>query len=91
MVIVATKIDMIRERERKRLIDFMVKRIREDVKTYLLQTHSVDSGIMQKYHTILEHPIVFAVSGTEALEALSCNNMELFDSRYGTGIEPTYI
>lgn len=79
IIIVATKIDMIRERERKKLIDFMVERIREDVKARLLQVYAGDSEILQKYHAIFDKPCVFAVSGVEALEALSCNNMELFE------------
>ena len=79
IIIVATKIDMIRERERQKLIDYMVDRIREDVKMRLSQTYAEDSGIMQKYHAIFDKPCVFAVSGVEALEALSCNNMELFE------------
>lgn len=79
IIIVATKIDMIRERERKKLIDFMVERIREDVKARLLQVYAGDSEILRKYHAIFDKPSVFAVSGVEALEALSCNNMELFE------------
>lgn len=79
IIIVATKIDMIRERERQKLIDYMVDRIREDVKTRLSQTYDEDSEIMQKYHAIFDNPCVFAVSGMEALEALSRNNMELFE------------
>lgn len=79
IIIVATKIDMIRERERQKLIDYMVDRIREDVKLRLSQTHAADSEVMQKYHAIFDRPCVFAVSGVEALEALSCNNMGLFE------------
>lgn len=79
IIIVVTKIDMIRERERQKLIDFMVERIKEDVKARLLQVHAGDSEIMKKYHAIFDNPCVFAVSGVEALEALSCNNMELFE------------
>lgn len=79
IIIVATKIDMIRERERQKLIDYMVDRIREDVKLRLSRTYTADSEVMQKYHAIFDKPCVFAVSGVEALEALSCNNMELFE------------
>ena len=79
IIIAATKIDMIRERERQKLIDFMVKRIREDVRASLLQKYSEGSEILQKYHAIFDDPCVFAVSGVEALDALSCNNMELFE------------
>lgn len=79
IIIVATKIDMIRERERQKLIDYMVDRIREDIKMRLSKTHAADSEVMQKYHAIFDNPCVFAVSGMEALEALSCNNMELFE------------
>lgn len=79
IIIVVTKIDMIQEQEQQKLIDFMVDRVRENVMTRLTQTHDEDSEIMQKYHAIFDEPCVFAVSGEEALEALSCNNMELFE------------
>lgn len=79
IVIVVTKIDMIRERERQKLMDFMMNRIREDVRERLLRGHSEDSAILRKYHNIFDSPHVFAVSGVEALEALSCNDMELFE------------
>lgn len=79
IIIVTTKIDMIRERERQKLVDFMVKRIREDVRAGLLQKYSEGSEILQKYHAIFDAPCVFAVSGVEALDALSCINMELFE------------
>ncbi|MCM1561965.1 MAG: dynamin family protein [Butyrivibrio sp.] len=78
IILAVTKIDMIRERERQKLIDFMIDRVREDVRERLSQTHDADSEIMRKYHAIFDQPCVFAVSGMEALEALSCNDMELF-------------
>lgn len=79
IIIVATKIDMIPEREQNKLIDYMIGRIRADVKTYLMKTHEPDSEVMQKYHAIFDEPCVFAVSALDALDALSCNNMELFE------------
>ena len=79
IIIVVTKIDMIRERERQKLIDFMVDRVREDVKARLETSYAEDSEIMRKYHFIFDQPHVFAVSGVEALEALACNDMELFE------------
>lgn len=79
IIIVVTKIDMIRERERQKLIDFMIDRVKKDVKERLSQTHAAGSEVMQKYHTIFDEPCVFAVSGVEALDALSCNDMELFE------------
>lgn len=79
IIIAVTKIDMIREHERKKLIDFMIARIREDVKTRLSQTYEADSAVLRKYHQIFDNPCVFAVSGEEALAALSCNDMERFE------------
>ncbi len=79
IIIVVTKIDMIRERERQKLIDFMIDRVKEDVRERLSRTHAAGSEVMRKYHAIFDKPYVFAVSGMEALEALSCNDMELFE------------
>ena len=79
IIIVVTKIDMIRERERQKLIDFMVDRVREDVKARLGKTYAENSEVMCKYHAMFDRPLVFAVSGVEALEALACNDMELFE------------
>lgn len=79
IIIAATKIDMINKRERRKLIDYMVDRVREDIKTRLEKTYAPDSEIMQKYHAIFDKPCVFAVSAADALDALSCNNMELFE------------
>jgi len=79
IIIVVTKIDMIRERERQKLINFMIDRVKEDVRERLSQTHAAGSEVMRKYHAIFDKPCVFAVSGVEALDALSCNDMELFE------------
>ncbi len=79
IIMAVTKIDMIRERERQKLIDFLIDRVREDVKEHLSRIHDAGSEIMRKYHAIFDKPYVFAVSGVDALEALSCNDMELFE------------
>lgn len=79
IIVVVTKIDMIRERERQKLMDYMVGRIKGEVKAYLEKSHAPDSGVMRKYHDIFDKPYVFAVSAADALDALSCNNMELFE------------
>ncbi|MCM1087146.1 MAG: dynamin family protein [Muribaculaceae bacterium] len=79
IIIVVTKIDNIKECERQKVIDYMVERVRGSIKERLSMTHAPDSEIMRKYHVIFDNPCVFAVSAIEALEALSCNNMELFN------------
>lgn len=79
IIIVATKIDMIPKRERQKLIDYMVERVREDVKNRLAQVYAPDHEVMKKYRIIFDKPCVFAVSATDALDALSCNDMERFE------------
>lgn len=79
IIIVATKIDMIPKRERQKLIDYMVERVREDVKNRLALVYAPDHEVMKKYHTIFDEPSVFAVSAVDALDALSCNDMERFE------------
>ncbi|MCH5248964.1 MAG: dynamin family protein [Lachnospiraceae bacterium] len=79
IIIVATKIDMIPKRERQKLIDYMVERVREDVKNRLAKVYDPDHEVMKKYHAIFDAPCVFAVSAADALDALLCNDMELFE------------
>lgn len=78
IIVVITKIDTIRQRERQKLVDFMTARVQQDVGEYLARTHESDDAVMQKYHAIFDHPQVFAVSSLDALDALARNDMELF-------------
>lgn len=80
IVLVITKIDTVRQRERQKLVDFMADRVRTDVARRLEQSHSPDDPIMQKYHAIFDSLCVFAVSSLDALDALARNDMELFEN-----------
>lgn len=79
IIVVITKIDMIRQSEQQKLIDFMIDRIKTDIMEYLEQSYKPDDPIMEKYHIIFDAPCVFAVSSLDALDALARNDMELFE------------
>lgn len=77
IIIVITKIDQIREREREKLVNFTVDRVREDIGEYLSKNNA-SGDIVEKYHAIFDKPYVFPVSSLNALDGLSRNDMELF-------------
>lgn len=79
IILVVTKIDTVQQCDRKKLVDFMMSRVQEDVKHRLEQVHFSDDPIMQKYHAIFDNLYVFAVSSLDALDALARNDMDLFE------------
>ena len=82
IIFVVTHIDMIREREREKLLAFLRARIPENVRQELEKAYPPEDLIYQKYHSIFDKPKIYAVSSVDAMEALEQNDAELF-SRSG--------
>ena len=77
IIIVITKIDQIREKDRQRAYSLTVNRICEELRKYLDKINAPEE-IIAKYHENFDSPAVFAVSSTYALDALKFHDMELF-------------
>ncbi len=78
IVFIVTKIDMLRERERERAVRELHRRIRENVEEELLRKYSEDGEVLQKYHEIFDTLQVFPVSSLDAMDALSCGDMDAY-------------
>jgi len=79
IVVVVSKLDLIREREREKLVLFIKKRVKDTVWERLVSLHGENSGLTEKYHRIFDELHLFPVSALDALDALSCNDMELYE------------
>ena len=77
IIIVITKIDLVEAEERQKIQDFIVNKVRKDVREYLTK-NNMSEMLLNKYHEIFDNPIVFSVSSTDALHALKINDLELF-------------
>lgn len=78
IVFVVTKMDMLRERERERAVNDLHRRIKENVQEELSRCHGEDGKMMQKYHEIFDDLHIFPVSSTDAMDALSCGDMDAY-------------
>lgn len=78
IVIVVTKIDQARERERTRLIDYLAERIPQKVLEKLKETHEEGDPVFRKYEMIFSHLPIFGVCSLDALEARQHNDEDLF-------------
>lgn len=78
IVFVITKIDQIPARERKKAVEYLGQRIKDAVLEHLESYYEPDHPIIGKYHDIFDHLCLFPVSSVDALDALSCNDMDLF-------------
>lgn len=79
IIFVVTYIDLIREREREKLFQYLTSRITGNVLAELKRTHHDDDGIFQKYHSIFDNIHIFGVSSRDAMEALETKNMTLYE------------
>lgn len=80
IVVVVTKIDQIRERERAKLIAYLRQRIPEKVLEKLKAKYSAEDPIFLKFERIFLHLPLFGVCSLDALEARQRNDDELFES-----------
>lgn len=79
IIFVVTYIDMIRPREREKLMGFLRGRIPEKVLGELQKLYPPDDAIFWKYHSIFDDVHIFGVSSKDAMDALGENDMELFE------------
>ena len=77
IILVITKIDQIREREREKLLDYMTGRVCSKVEEKLRSRHEEDDDIMAKYRRIFGDLQVFGVCALDALEAREYNDEAL--------------
>ncbi|RGY98899.1 dynamin family protein [Clostridium sp. AM58-1XD] len=79
IVVVITYIDLVRKRDRERLITYLTERIKEKVLDKLKETHDEGDPVFDKYETIFPKLEIFAVSSLDALEAREFNDDERFE------------
>lgn len=79
IIFVITYFDMIRDREKKKLLDFLYSRISNNVLAELNKRYEPEDRIFQKYHTIFDHLYLYGVSSVDGMKALEFNDMELYE------------
>lgn len=79
IVFAITYIDMIREKEREKIVSFLKERICESVFSELNRNYHPSDKIFQKYHGIFDTLRIYAVSSYDAMEALETGDMELYE------------
>lgn len=79
IIFVITYFDMIRDREKEKLIDFLYSRIRKNVLNELGRYYQPEDRIYQKYHDIFDNLQLYGISSIDAMEALELNDMDLYE------------
>lgn len=79
IIFVITYFDLIRKRERKKVLDYLSNRICTKVLDQLNKCHESQEGLMEKYHDIFDHLFIYGISSKDAMEALETNDMELYE------------
>lgn len=80
IIFVITHFDMIRDREKKKLMDFLNSRIRNSVAEELGKHYKPEDWIFQKYHDIFDDLHLYGISSKDAMDALDSNDMELYET-----------
>ena len=78
IIFVITHFDMIRDREKKRLQDYLYSQIPDSIFAELNKKYQSDAKIFVKYHSIFDDLHIFGVSSLMAMEALETNDMERY-------------
>ncbi len=78
IIFVITHFDMIRDREKKKLLDFLYTRIPGHVLEEIRKTYPEENEIYRKYHTVFDNLHIYGLSSVMGMEALETNNMELY-------------
>lgn len=78
IIFVITKIDQIPARERRKAVEYLGQRIRDAVQKYMEEYYEPNHPIFRKYHDIFDNLYLFPVSSSDAMDALACNDMDLF-------------
>lgn len=79
IIFVITHFDMIRDREKEKLMNFLRSRISDNVLKVLKNKYSPDDIIFHKYHFIFDNLHIYGVSSVSGMEALENNDMELYE------------
>jgi len=80
IVVVATYMDMVRKRDRERVLSFLKERIQETVSERLRKHYSEEDMIIRKYDRIFGGLHLYGVSCVEAMEAYESGNLALLES-----------
>lgn len=78
IIFVVTKIDQVPARDRRKVVEYLGQRIRSAIEKYLEEYYEPNNPIIGKYHDIFDNLYLFPVSSSDAMDALACNDMELF-------------
>ncbi len=79
IIFVITHFDMIRDREKKKLLDFLYARISGRVLEAIGKIYPEKDEIYRKYHAIFDDLHIYGLSSVMGIEALETNNMELYE------------
>lgn len=79
IIFVITHFDTIRDREKKKITDFLYSRIQNNVLAELRRHYEPEDRIFQKYHTIFDDLRLYGISSIDGMEALELNDMELYE------------
>lgn len=77
IIFVVTKIDMVRERDRERVVGYITERVKEQIGQRLTELGEEDE-VLKKYHRIFDSLYVYPVSSLDALDAINTNDMDLY-------------
>ena len=80
IIVVVTKIDMVRrEADKEKVFSALKKRIPDMVRERLQETHEEGDPVFEKCSRLLGDPVLFGVSFVDALEARQFGDEELFE------------
>lgn len=79
IIFVITHFDMLREREKNRMIEFLHDRIKNNVLIELNKQYEPDDPVFIKYYKIFGDLHVYGVSSIDGMEALETNNQFLYE------------
>ena len=80
IIVVVTKIDMVRrEADKEKVFSALKKRIPDMVRERLQETHEEGDPVFEKCSRLLGDPVLFGVSSVDALEARQFGDEELFE------------
>ena len=80
VIFVVTKTDTVAPGQRDRIIEIISRRIKENVRKVLLETHSKEEQVMSKFDRLLSEPIIFPVSNSMAIRAYEMGDQEMLEN-----------
>ncbi len=79
IIFVITHFDVLREREKSKITNYLYSRIKTRVLEELNQSYKPEDSIFHKYHRIFDNLRLYGVSSVDAMDALESNDMELYE------------